>query len=197
MKHLCLKQHLLSQDRYESAYQMVAGDLKVPINADKVPEFLQILFPSFPYRFSSYNVKELFELFGRNGAKSKELFWSDIRKGLREQKAAALQGESIFIGSALNPKSWFARWWTNVMKFIAIYHFLIVPVRITFLPWSSMLDVRALSTDLIVDTLTVLNVLVLTNTAYMSSRATWVTKRVKLLRRIDVGYILAAIPLDW
>jgi hypothetical protein len=176
---------------------MVAGDLKVPINADKVPEFLQILFPSFPYRFSSYNVKELFELFGRNGAKSKELFWSDIRKGLREQKAAALQGESIFIGSALNPKSWFARWWTNVMKFIAIYHFLIVPVRITFLPWSSMLDVRALSTDLIVDTLTVLNVLVLTNTAYMSSRATWVTKRVKLLRRIDVGYILAAIPLDW
>jgi hypothetical protein len=176
---------------------MIAGDLKAPINADKVPEFLQILFPSYQYRFSSYNVKELFDLFGRNGAKSKELFWADIRKGLREQKAAILQGEPMFIQSALNPKSWFAKTWTTVMKFVAVYHFLIVPVRITFLPWSSMLDFRALSTDLVVDTFTVLNVVVLTNTAYMSSRATWVTKRLKLLRRIDVGYIFAAIPLDW
>ena len=176
---------------------MIAGDLKAPIQADKVPEFLQILFPSYPYRFSSYNVKELFELFGRNGAKSKELFWADIRKGLREQKAATLQGEPLVIQSALNPKSWFIKYWTNFMKIVAIYHFLIVPVRIMFIPWSSMTDFRALSTDLIADTFTVGNVVVLMNTAHLSSRATWVTKRLKLLRRIDIGYVIAAIPLDW
>jgi hypothetical protein len=176
---------------------MIAGDLKVPMPADKVQEFLQLMFPSFPYRFSSYNVKEVFEIFGRNGAKSKELFWADIRKVLREQKAAILQEESIFINSALNPKSFIAKEWTRVMKFVAIYHFIVVPVRITFLPWNSMLDIHALSTDLIMDILTVLNVVVLTNTAYMSSRATWVTKRLKLLRRIDIGYIISAIPFDW
>jgi hypothetical protein len=176
---------------------MIAGDLKVPMPADKVQEFLQLMFPSFPYRFSSYNVKEVFEIFGRNGAKSKELFWADIRKVLREQKAAILQGESIFINSALNPKSVFAKEWKSVMNFVALYHFIVVPVRITFLPWNSMLDIHALSTDLIMDILTVLNVVVLTNTAYMSSRATWVTKRLKLLRRIDIGYIISAIPFDW
>ena len=185
------------QDRYESAYQMVAGDLKVPIQADKVPDFLQILFPSFPYRFSTYNVKEVFELFGRNGVKSKDLFWADIRKGLREQKTATLQGEPLIIESALNPKSWFTKYWANLMKFVATYHFLIVPVRIMFIPWKSMVDYRALCTDLIADAFTVANVVVLMNTAHLSSRATWVTKRLKILRRMDIGYVIAAVPLDW
>jgi hypothetical protein len=158
---------------------------------------LQNLFPSYPYRISTYNITELFELFGRNGAKSKELFWADIRKGLREQKSATLQGEPLLIQSALNPKSSFIWQWTYFMKGVAIYHFFMVPIRITFIPWKSMIDFRALSTDLVADTFTILNVLVLMNTAHLSSRATWITKRLKLLRRIDIGYVIAAIPLDW
>ena len=143
------------------------------------------------------DVKEVFELFGRIGVKSKDLFWADIRKGLREQITATLQGEPLIIESALNPKSWFTKYWANLMKFVATYHFLIVPVRIMFIPWKSMVDYRALCTDLIADAFTVANVVVLMNTAHLSSRATWVTKRLKILRRMDIGYVIAAVPLDW
>jgi hypothetical protein len=177
---------------------LVAGDLKKPIPSKKIPELLENLFPAFPYRFSSYNVQEVLQVFGRDGTRSKYLFWSDIRKGLRENKKG--QGNlsrSIFIKSAFHPESLALRWWGSFMVFVAVYHFIVVPVRITFLPWASMLDIRALGTDLIADSLTVLNLMVHANTAYLGSRATWVTDRYKIVRRLDFAHAVAAVPLDW
>ena len=151
----------------------------------------------YPYRISSYNVQEFLDSFGRNGARSKELTWSDIRKALREQKSLVVSVSTAMIGSALNPESWAAVCWGSAIHFVAVYHFIAVPIRISFLPWDSMLDVRALATDLIADILTACNIVVRGNTAYKSSRSTWVTSRRKLFRKIEIGYIVAAIPLDW
>jgi len=195
MRHLFFEEHM--QARYESAFELLAGSLKTPIPVGRIAEFLQLLFPMYPYRVSSYNVQEFLDSFGRNGARSKELTWSDIRKALREQKSLVVSVSNTMIGSALNPESWVAVCWGSAVHFVAVYHFIAVPIRISFLPWDSMLDVRALATDLIADILTACNIVVRGNTAYKSSRSTWVTSRRKLFRKIDIGYIIAAIPLDW
>jgi hypothetical protein len=185
------------QARYESAFELLAGSLKTPIPVGRIAEFLQLLFPMYPYRISSHNVKEFLDCFGRNGARSKELTWSDIRKALREQKSFLVSVSTTMIGSTLNPESWVAVCWGRILNFVAVYHFIAVPIRISFLPWDSMLDVRALATDLIADILTAWNIVVRGNTAYKSSRATWVTSRRKLFRKIEIGFIIAGIPLDW
>ncbi len=177
---------------------IVAGDLKKPISLKQVPEFLENLFPSFPYRFSAFNVKETMSTFGREGPKTKLLFWADIRKGLREhKKGKGSISSQFFIKSALNPESFILRQWQTLLILVALYHFVAVPIRIGFVPWSSMLDSRALYTDLVADVLTVLNLFLCCNTAYHNSKSSWVTKRYKIIRRIDFRVTIAAIPIDW
>jgi hypothetical protein len=189
---------MLFQDRYESAFLIVSGDLKKPIAVKQVPEFLENLLPSFPYRFSAYNVKETMGAFGREGSKSKHLFWADIRKGLREhRKGKGRLSSQFFIKSALHPESMLLKQWDTIVIFVALYHFIAVPIRIGFVPWNSMLDSRALYTDLAADVLTVLNLVLCCNTAYNNSKSSWVTKRYKIVRRIDFRVSLAAIPIDW
>ena len=188
---------ILLQERYESSFAIVAEDLKKPIAKDRIPEFLEILFPSYPYKISPYNVQETLEVFGRQGNKSQELFWADIRKGLRERKGSGSKTTSVLIGSAINPNSKFMIRWKWFITLVAVYHFLFVPIRITFLPWTTMTDQTALCTDLTADLFTVLNFIILANTAYFNSRATWVTKRSKLIHKVHFGYALAALPLDW
>jgi hypothetical protein len=186
------------QDRYESAFLIVSGDLKKPISLKQIPEFLDNLLPSFPFRFSGYNVKETMSTFGREGAKTKLLFWSDIRKGLREHKKGKDNiSNRYFIKSALNPESFFVKQWAYLLIFVALYHLIVVPIRIGFLPWSSMLDSRALYTDLVADVLTALNLVMCCNTAYLNSKSAWVTNRYKIIRRIDFRVSLSAVPIDW
>jgi hypothetical protein len=188
----------LLQDRYESAFLIVAGDLKKPISLKQIPEFLGNLFPSFPYQFSAYNIKETMGIFGREGSKTKLLFWADIRKGLREhRKGTGNISSQFFIKSALNPESFLVIRWQTLLIFVAFYHFVAVPIRIGFVPWSGMLDSRALFTDLVADILTVLNLFLCCNTAYRNSKSSWVTNRYKIIRRIDFQIFLAAVPLDW
>ena len=188
---------LIWQERYEAAFELTAGSLKSSIPSEKLADYIQVLAPLYPYRVSSYNVAEFLDLFGRNGTRSKEIMWADIRKVLREHKAHIKDENSILIESVFNPTSWVVSSWFILIKLLATYHFIMVPIRISFLLWNSMLDPQALGTDLIADILTVANVFVLGNTAYMGSRATWITKRAKIFRRIDLGYIIAAVPLDW
>jgi hypothetical protein len=186
------------QDRYESAYLSVCGDLKKPLSAKQVPFFLESLFPSFPYRFSRYNVSEMLRCFGRDGAKTKLLFWPDIRKGLREHKGQ--QGDlsrKTLIKSVFNPDATALKFWCSITYLLAFYHFLVVPIRISFLPWKSMLDEHALYTDLVADGFTIMNFVIKANTAYLNSRAMWITNRYKIIRRIDGCVSVSAIPFDW
>ncbi len=187
------------QERYESSFLLVSGDLKKPIPRKNIPLFLENLFPSFPYRISSYNVKEILDIFGRNGTESEHIFWSDFRKIIRERKngTANYHSDAIFIRSAFNPESWLYKLFKNITALVALYYFLAVPVRIAFDPWHSMIDLNALCTDLVFDICTALNLVILLNTSYTNSRAAIVTNRFKILRRVNYNYVIAAIPFDW
>ena len=176
---------------------LVAGDLKKPISKTKIRDFLNELLPSYPHPISKYNIEEALHYFGRHGSKSKEIFWSDVRRTIRERQGQSKLGEEFFVGNFLNPKSRFLLRWILWMKIVATYLFLVVPARIAFLPWSSMTDFPGLCPDLLADFFTVVNVLVLANTSFLSSTSQWVTNRTKILRNIDVGFILSAVPLDW
>ena len=177
---------------------IVVGDLKKPLSKKHIKLFLENLFPSFPYRFSSFNVNETLRIFGREGLKSKLIFWPDIRKGLREHKKLdGKNSEGLLIKSALNPNARVIKYWHATIDFIAVYYFVFVPVRICFTPWNSMLDSRALYTDLVADIATCINFVVLANTAYLNSRAAWVTNRYKLFRKVDLCASISATPFDW
>jgi hypothetical protein len=197
----CLDNNFVSccdwQERYESSYILVAGDLKRPVPQSKIKEFLEALFPSFSYPISSYNVEEALELFGRYGSRSHEIFWSDVRKTIRERQGQSVMGEAFLIKSVLNPNASPVKRWAKLMEAVAVYHFVVVPIRIAFLPWDSMIETRALATDLAADMLTILNLVVAVNTAVLSSSSTWTTKRREILRTVDLGFITAAIPGDW
>ncbi len=116
---------------------------------------------------------------------------------LREQKSQLAINDYILIGTVLNPTSWLVSYWLILLKAVALYHFVMVPVRISFVPWKKMLDSQALGTDLIADIITILNLPILGNTAYMGSKATWITDKAKIFRRINIGYMIAAVPVDW
>ena len=177
----------------------MSGDLKKPIARKSIPLFLENLFPAFPYRISAYNVKEVLDVFGRNGTKSKHIFWPDFRKILRERKSglAEYHRDAVFVKTTFNPDSWVMRFWRYLMEFVGIYYFVVVPIRISFDPWRRMVDFRALSTDLVIDGITVINLAVAMNTCYTNSRAAIITNRIKILRRIDYSIAVPAFPLDW
>ena len=44
---------LLCLNRYESAFISVGGDLKATIQPDNIPQFIEALFPYYPYRGNS------------------------------------------------------------------------------------------------------------------------------------------------
>ena len=190
---------VVPQERYESSFLLVTGDLKKPIARKNIPLLLENLFPSFPYRFSSYNVREVLDVFGRNGITSQHIFWSDFRKIIRERKSGTTyyQSDAIFIKSALNPDSRPMKFFKRITNLAALYYFIMVPVRIAFDPWHNMLNTLALCTDLVFDAFTFLNLVVLLNTCYTNSKAAIVTNRMKILRRMNYNYLVAAIPLDW
>ncbi len=187
------------QERYESAFLTVSGDLKKPIPKKSIPFFLENLFPSFPYRISLVNVREVMDVFGRNGSDSQHIFWSDFRKIIRERKSgiANYRSDAIFIKSALNPESWAMKIFRTIMTVVSLYYFIMVPVRIAFDPWGSMVNANALCTDLVVDVFTFVNLIVVLNTCYTNSKAAIVTDRIKILRRVNFNYVLSSIPIDW
>ena len=83
------------------------------------------------------------------------------------------------------------------MKCLAMYYFISIPIRISFRPWSSMIDPEVLGWDVTADGICFLNLFVRLNTAYMNSRATWITARSKTVLKIHFGFFIAAFPFDW
>ena len=160
--------------------------------------FLESLFPSFPYRFSSYNIAEVLRYFGRDGLKTKILFWSDICKGLKEHKQEQTYlSKLVFVNLTLNPEAAALKLWQRLQVVIGLYYFVLVPIRISFDLWGSMLDIRALCSDLIIDSWAMINFIIHANTAYMGSKAIWIIDRSKILRRVNPCIAIPAIPFDW
>ena len=181
---------------YEISFVGVTGAIGAPLQASKVALFLERLFPNFKYQISHYNCNEFLLAFGRDGLETKQISFADIRKVLIE-RSKETRHNGLFIDSALNRNSNFYTHWINLMCIVACLQFVCVPVRLCFVPWKSMLDTRALALDLTLDFLTAAHVVVLSNTAYQNSRGHWITNRFKMLRKIKVFYLLAAVPVDW
>eukprot|EP00961_Rhodomonas_salina_P076135 1021914-Rhodomonas_salina.1 len=72
-----------------------------------------------------------------------------------------------------------------------------VPARIAFLPFDSSLAHGALASDLLVDVLVTLDLVIRLNTAHRTHKATWATNRFKILRKIPLPAILSGLPVDW
>jgi len=195
--------HLLYSDqaaeRYEDAYIHAVGDLKVPIKADNLPKFIEHLLPDYTYRVSARNVKEIINAFGRDNQKGRDqIFWSGIRKGLEDYKKRQADNETdIFIGSALNSASKVYRYWVKFMGFLSIYHFIMVPARISFLPWDTYTDPSSLAVDVPADILTAVHAVVVLNTAYKTRSGRWITDRIRISSKASWLVLLAALPLDW
>jgi CRP-like cAMP-binding protein len=184
-------------ERYESCFVNITGDVGAPLAASKVKSLLELVFPDFQYRFSGRNCHEFLHAFGRDGVKSKQISFAEIRKVLLERSKGTHSEGRIFMHGFLNPySSVFFRWMTLV-KAVATFHYFMVPIRLCFVPWNNMLDLRALSIDLTVDIITVAHVLILANTAYRNSRAQWVTNRMKIFRRLSLNTVISALPMDW
>ena len=83
------------------------------------------------------------------------------------------------------------------MRFVALYHFIAVPVRICFMPYSSFTSKWALYTDTPADLAVGVHVALSLNTAIKSEMGTWVTDRGKILRQSDLVCLVAVLPLDW
>jgi ankyrin repeat protein len=183
-------------ERYESTFIAVTGDLGAPLQPFKVHIFLERLFPEFEYPVSGYNCKEFLQAFGRDGLKTKQITFADIRKVLMERSKEA-HNDGILINGALNSNADLYVAWQRFISAVAGLQYIFVPVRLSLIPWKSMLDLRALGLDLVLDVLTLLHVVVLANTAYRNARGQWVTARLKLIRRINIYCLVAALPLDW
>ena len=183
-------------ERYEQSFVAVTGDLGEPLTASKINLFLERLFPDFSYHVSVYNCREFLQTFGREGVKSKQITFADIRKVLIECSKET-HHDGLFINGALNRNSEIYAYWLNVVSVVACLEFILVPVRLCFVPWTSMLDIRALALDVTLDFLVLIHVVVLANTAYRNTRGQWATTRLKMLRRINIFYLVAAIPSDW
>lgn len=80
---------------------------------------------------------------------------------------------------------------------VAKSQFIMVPVRISFLPFGSFTSDGAIYTDLTADVLLVIHVIVSINTAYKNAVGAWVTSRSKIFRKMDILALFAAVPWDW
>ena len=82
------------------------------------------------------------------------------------ERACAQDDRDIFIGRALNPLSWYYKAWLVLVKTLALYYFIAVPIRLCFRPWPTYTDSRGLALDLSADCLAFLHGLVVSKTAY-------------------------------
>jgi ankyrin repeat protein/CRP-like cAMP-binding protein len=183
-------------ERYEQSFVAITGDIGASLHTSQIKNFLERLFPDFHHQISVHNSQEFLQAFGRDGNKTKQIAFADIRKVLMERsKESSTHG--LFIDNALNPNSRAYARWSIVVSAVACLHYICVPVRLSLKPWDSMTDYRALALDLTVDMLTFVHVIVLSNTAYKNARGHWVANRLKIVRRINVFCLIAAIPADW
>jgi hypothetical protein len=106
--------------------------------------------------------------FVREGVKSKQISFADIWKVLLERSKGTHSEGRIFVHGFLNPYYLVFFRWMTLVKAVATFHYFMVPLRLSFVPWNSgnnMMDLHALSIDFTADALTVAHVLVLANTA--------------------------------
>eukprot|EP00960_Hanusia_phi_P033537 750499-Hanusia_phi.AAC.11 len=181
---------------WEKEYIQIMGNLSDPIPNHKIKRFLSRVYSDRKSKITEYNCEEFRDFFDRETVVEDKLTWGELSKVVRE-KRSAMERSAIFMGSALNPYSSFMSSWKVLMRYVSYFEFVLDPIRIGFLPWSSITSSPELCSRLIPDALLYLHVLIETNTAYKNSKSVWITDRSKILRKIDLVIVAAVFPLDW
>ena len=199
--------HSETLDRYEAAYVMTIGNLHDKMHLEYIPMLIRFLLPRRSI-VTKVNIGEFVMLFGDDGMESTYVTWNGIRKVVRERArelASRNKKEPFFIensGRVFNLNSTAMRGWNRWVRAVAVYHFLAVPVRITFRPFSSLSDPYLLCTDLVADAMILLYMLVKMNTAYINKKSKLCYDRYKILKHYFgkgscVLDIMIVFPIDW
>lgn len=188
---------------YEPVYVAITGSTKENLTIDMVPHFIGMLVTDADFDLTREHVVEFLEVFTSNDV-TDEVQWADIRRVLRDTEGkSSMQEHSAFMpgGYIFNPQSLLFRRWYSVMRCVALYHFCMVPVRLTYRPFASMSDPVLLSTELVMDVFVICYVMIHFNTAYTNKKSRWVTNRYKIakayLASAFIFDLLAAFPFDW
>jgi len=191
---------------YEPSFLAITGDLKNALDRRRVKEFLSLLLIDFDKELTDLHVDEFMNVFSPDGPKGEAVSWTDIERELRERHDKGLDPTRLFMrgfGSTFNPNSHTIRVWRTWNQICAIYLFLFVPVRIGFSPYPAMTDwsYTTICIDLLVDSCTVVNMLITLNTSYMNKKSRWVMDFTKIARHyLSTDFlvdILVAAPFDW
>jgi len=197
-------------DRYEAAYILTVGNLTESLPRERIPEFLSLLLPERTQTsISRYNVGEFLKAFAKDGLDSLEVSWTTLRKITRERKrdmdSYTDDSENVLMPDAtayiFNPVSMPIRAWFVIVRFVAIYHLMVVPARIVYRPFTHAGQLELLCTDLPADILTFFHIFVVANTSYQNKKSRWVLSRVKILKNYAAKTffidLLASFPFDW
>jgi ankyrin repeat protein/CRP-like cAMP-binding protein len=185
----------------ETEFTRVTGSLTEPLQGESIRQYLKLVMVDFPFSISLENCREFCGLFNKKFEKSTKISYQEIVRQMIafECNKGQLHVDSsrAFIHSCVNPNFVLVQWFTLLMRLVALYHFLVVPVRISFMPYPSFTSKWALYMDLPADVAVCVHVALSLNTAIKSEFGHWVTDRTKILRQSDLVCLVAVWPLDW
>ena len=185
----------------ETDYLRVTGSLTEPLHGENIRQYLKLVMVDFQYSISLEHCREFCGLFNKRFEKSTKISYQEIVRQIatfeHSKGQISVKSTRVFIHSCINPTFVLVQWFTFLMRLVALYHFLVVPVRICFIPYASFTSKWALYTDLPADLAVGVHVALSLNTAIKSEVGAWVTDRVKILRQSDIVCLVAALPLDW
>ena len=188
---------LIESGRYERAYVLAVKTLNDPLEEGDIPVFIQYLFPEESIKVTARHCVEFKEIFGRNGSFSAKISWMDIMKVLRP--ILSLEDQTLLVGATFHPHSRYMTWFGFFLKFVAVYHFISIPLLLCFVDDSvSMTDPLILYVFIPSDVLTFICVLVELNTAFKNVRTNkWVTNHLEIAKRLGNMGIVPGVPFDW
>jgi len=152
----------------EREFVRVTGALTEPLRGDLIRQYLKYVMVDFPYPISIGNCCEFCELFDKRFDKDTRIAYQEIVRFTtareRSKHLVIIDTSVLFVGSSLNPNFILLKGLTFLMRLVVLYHFVMVPVRICFMPHQSFTSLSALETDLPADIAIIAHTLISLNT---------------------------------
>ena len=205
METVRVKAHLMEHirgARCEAAYNLTVGSTSQPLLREQFPRFLALLIPTFKYDDCLY-LKEFVDMFvPKTQADHTTFVHIQMMVAKRSPSLSTVRPPFLLAGTMIfHPFSLLIQLWLAFARLIALYHFVAVPVRLTFSRMLSEPSSGILTADLVFDALLLLHVLIMFNTSYQNKKSKWVSDRVRIVkRRLYQAFftaIIPAMPFDW
>jgi len=182
---------------HEREFTKAVGTLALPLTGLAIKQYLTYLLVEHSHQVDLYRCREFCRFFKRKLDDETTIMYRDIVKIVKE-RSSGVDKKELFIGTALNPCHWSLWSWDWLVRIVSLYHFLMVPVRISFQSEIyTFTDQFPLSTDLPADLIIITHVLLSLHISYKNSKSQWVTSRMRIFKNTDWIAVFASIPLDW